>query len=84
MILAKFSKVKQLRDNFSQSSAILTKEQGQQIDIEDFSTKNDIFGEKLWLFGPFSGDKGGYIDVWMIKLMIKTNQINMNVCFFNS
>ena len=28
----------------------------------------DIFVENLGLFGPFSGDKGDYIDVWMIKI----------------
>ena len=39
---------------------------------------------KLWLFGPFSGDKGDYIDVRMIKITIETNQIDMDVCFFKS
>ena len=38
--------------------------------------------EKFWFFGPFSWDKGDYIDVWMIKVTIKTNQIEMDVCFF--
>ena len=33
--------------------------------------------KKLWRFGLFSRDKGDYIDVWMIKIMIKTNQILM-------
>ena len=50
--------------------------------FKTFSTKNHVFVEKLWLFGSFSGDKGDYIDVWMIKIMIKTNQIDMDVCFF--
>ena len=35
--------------------------------------------EKLWLFGLNSGDKGGNIDMWMIKITIKANQIDMNV-----
>ena len=75
------------QDIFSpKSAAILTKERGktkQQIDIEDFFNKKECFMEKFWLFGPFSGDKGdGYIDVWMTKIMINTNQIDMNVCFF--
>ena len=35
--------------------------------------------EKLWLFGLFSGDKGDNIDMWMIKITIKADQIGMNV-----
>ena len=35
--------------------------------------------EKLWLFGMFSGDKGDNIDMWMIKIMIKANQTDMDV-----
>ena len=35
--------------------------------------------EKLWLFGLFSGDKGDNIDMWMIKITIKVNQIDMDV-----
>ena len=31
-------------------------------------------------FGLFSEDKGGYIDVWVIKITIRTNQIDMDVC----
>ena len=38
--------------------------------------------KNLWLFGLFSGDKGDYIDVWIIKITIKTNQIGMDVCLF--
>ena len=34
---------------------------------------------KLWFFGLFSGDKGDNIDMWMIKIMIKANQIDMDV-----
>ena len=33
-------------------------------------------------FGPFPGEKSDYIDVWMTKIMIKSNQIDMNVCLF--
>ena len=29
-----------------------------------------------------SVDKRDYIDVWIIKITIKTNQSDMNVCFF--
>ena len=39
--------------------------------------------EKLWLFGLFSGDKGDSIDMWMIKIMIKANQIDMDVLFIS-
>ena len=35
--------------------------------------------EKLWLFELNSGDKGDNIDMWMIKITIKANQIDMNV-----
>ena len=34
---------------------------------------------KLWLFGLFSGDKGDNIDMRMIKITIKANQIEMDV-----
>ena len=30
----------------------------------------------------FSEGKGDYSDVWTTKIMIKTNEIDMNVCFF--
>ena len=30
-------------------------------------------------FGLFSGDKGDSIGMWMIKIMIKANQIDMDV-----
>ena len=39
-------------------------------------------GGESWPFGPFSGDRGDYSDVWMIKIMIKTNGIDMDICFF--
>ena len=35
--------------------------------------------EKLWPFGLNSGDKGDNIDMWMIKITIKANQIDMDV-----
>ena len=35
--------------------------------------------EKLWLFGLFSGDKGDNTDIWMIKITIKANLIDMDV-----
>ena len=37
----------------------------------------------MWTFWLFSGVKDDYIDVWMIKIPIKTNQIDMDVGFFN-
>ena len=36
----------------------------------------------MWPFGLLSGDEGDYIDVWLIKIIIKTNQIDMDVGFF--
>ena len=33
-------------------------------------------------FWTASEDKRDYIDVWIIKIMIKTNQIDMDVYFF--
>ena len=35
-----------------------------------FSTKGRFLWTKLCFFGLFSGDKGDYIDVWMIKIII--------------
>ena len=35
--------------------------------------------EKLWLFGIFSGDKGDNIEMPMIKITIKANQIDIDV-----
>ena len=43
-----------------------------------FPTKNRFIAEKLWLFRLFSGDKGDNIDMWMIKITIKANQIDMD------
>ena len=34
---------------------------------------------KLWLFVAFSGDTGDKIGMWMIKITIKANQIDMDV-----
>ena len=46
---------------------------------KDFSTKNFLTVEELWLFGLSSADKGDNIDMWMIKITIKANQIDMGV-----
>ena len=54
----------------SHRSSRLKSEDKPKIDIEDlFNNKKNVFVEKLWIFGPFSGDKGDYIDIWMIKLI---------------
>ena len=37
-------------------------------------TKNFFIVEKLWFLGLNYGDKGDYIDVWMIKITIKAKQ----------
>ena len=34
---------------------------------------------KIVAFGLFSGDKGDNIDMWMIKITIKANEIDMDV-----
>ena len=44
-----------------------------------FQRKTVSLWKKLWLFGLFSGDKGDNIDMWMTKITIKANQIDMNV-----
>ena len=44
-----------------------------------FQQKTVSLWKKLWLFGLFSGDKGDNIDVWMTKITIKANEIDMNV-----
>ena len=36
-------------------------------------------GNKFWLSGLFSGDEGDYLDVWVIKGTIKTNQIDIQI-----
>ena len=38
--------------------------------------------KKSWLFGLFSGDKDDYNDVWKIKITIKANEIDTDVCIF--
>ena len=35
--------------------------------------------EKLWLFGLFSGDKGDNINMWMINIIIKADEIDQYV-----
>ena len=50
--------------------------------LKTFSTKPMFLWKKSWLFGLFSGDKGDYSDVLMIKIMTRTNQIDKDVCFF--
>ena len=42
--------------------------------------KTIFLWEKLWLFVLFSGDKGYYFGVWMIKL--RSKQIDIDACFF--
>ena len=47
--------------------------------MEGFFNKNSFVVGKLCLFGLFSGDKGVNIDMWIIKITIKANQIEMDV-----
>ena len=43
-----------------------------------------FFGGGIAAFGLFSGDNSDYSDVWMIKIMIKGNKIDMDVFFFQN
>ena len=52
------------------------------VQIEDFVNKKYVFVEKILAFLPVFLDKGDCSDVWMIKITIKTSQIDMDVCFF--
>ena len=73
---------------FQKSPAIVTKKWGQKDEPNSrylskvFSAKILFIVEKLWLFGLFSGDKGD-INMWMIKITIKANQIDMDVLFIS-
>ena len=50
--------------------------------IEDFFNKNYVLWKEFWLFRLFSEDKGDYIDVWIVKMTIKTNEVDRDFCFF--
>ena len=39
--------------------------------------------KKSWLFGLFSEDKGDYSDLWMIKIKIKANETEIELCFLH-
>ena len=49
-----------------------------------FQQKSVSLWKKLWLFGLFSGDKGDNTDMWMIKITIKANKIDMNVLIISN
>ena len=38
--------------------------------------------EKFCFLRVYCGDNDDYTDVWMSKIRIKANQIDMDVCFF--
>ena len=46
-----------------------------------FSTNDYDFVAKIVAFWTVFWDKGDYIGVWMIEIMIKTNQIDIDVSF---
>ena len=50
--------------------------------MECLFNKNFFIVEKLWLFGLNSGDEGDNIDMGMIKITIKANQIDVVFCLF--
>ena len=43
----------------------------------DFQQNTLFLWKKLWLFGLFSGDKGDYSDVWMIKITMASKEIKL-------
>ena len=49
-----------------------------------FQQKTVSLWKKLWLFGLFSGDKGDNIDMWVIRITIKANKIDMNVLIISN
>ena len=82
------SKVKPLRDNFFKKTRLFRLKVRTVVISDTYGTEHPpryyVLWKKLWHFGLFPGDKDDYIDVdmWMIKITIKTNQIHMDVCFF--
>ena len=86
MFLVNFSQVQQSINNFLKNAAILTKKVRTNLTADTyqrlFQQKTMFLWKKLWLFLLFPWDKGDYVDVWMIKIMIEINQIYMDVCFF--
>ena len=49
-----------------------------------FNKKLCFGGKDCGFFGLFPWDKRDYIDVWMIKITIKTNQIYKDAFFFQN
>ena len=86
MFLVNFSQVQQSINNFLKNAAILTKKVRTNLTADTyrrlFQQKTMFLWKKMWLFLLFPWDKGDYVDVWMIKIMIEINQIYMDVCFF--
>ena len=67
---------------FQKSLAILTENEDKPNSrylSKVFPAKNFFTVENLWLFVLFSRDKGDNTDLWMIKITIKANQIDMDV-----
>ena len=76
-----FSKVQQLSINFQKCRLFRLKSEDKP-NSRYISKTFYVWSKKMWLFVLFSGNKHDYSDVWMIKTTIKTNQIDMDVCFF--
>ena len=77
-VLVNFSRVQKLSNNFSKRVAIIKKVRTNLTagTYQNFSNKKLYFGEKVVAFWIVLWD------VWMIKITIKTNQIEMDFCFF--
>ena len=85
--LVNFANLQILSDNFSKKCGYFDKKAGTNLEADTFARlfqqqKTMVLWKTLWLFGLFSGDKRCYIDMSMIKITIKSNQIDIDVFFF--
>ena len=80
------AKLQILSNNFSKKCGYFNKKARTSLEADlcakYFQQKNNGFVENIVVFGLFSVDKRYYIDMSMIKITIKSSQIDMDVCFF--
>ena len=82
LFLVSFSKVQHLSNNFPLKHSYLHWNVRTKLRANTYPRFfNFVFLEKIVAFLLFAGEKGDYIDVWMIKIMIKTNQSDLHVFF---
>ena len=84
MFLVSFSKIQQLYNNFPKRHGYFDQKLGHSRHIsKTFQQKTYNFVKKIAAFWTvFLGHKGDHIDVWMVKIMMKTNHIDMDVYLF--